>query len=213
MHFTPELTRLILTPFHFNWQLLPLFHAAVFGVAAVIVRVLLAWRQSGASPFAFSGADTARELTARCFYVWMPLADLLLVVFYGASGDPGPLLWADWYRHDTLRWIGAALLAVSLGWVVASQAAMGRHWKMGVDHAGGALLVTGPFALSRHPVYTGIRAMMLGQLLVIGSWPMFAVWLLSEMLVQQQARFEEAAMGASHGSNYAAYSAAVRRWL
>jgi protein-S-isoprenylcysteine O-methyltransferase Ste14 len=105
-------------------------------------------------------------------------------------------------------------MAASLVWVVHSQAAMGTAWKMGVADDGTAQLCTeGVFAYSRHPVYLGIRLTMLSQLLVIGSWPMLALWVVSELLVQLQARFEEEAMQIRYGDRYLDYRKKVRRWL
>ena len=106
------------------------------------------------------------------------------------------------------------LLAAALVWVVLAQGAMGKSWKMGVDDAAdGELCTSGLFAYSRHPVYTGIRVTMFAQLLVIGSWPALCLWVVSELLVQLQARFEEEAMQAAHGALYEHYCVRVRRWL
>jgi protein-S-isoprenylcysteine O-methyltransferase Ste14 len=196
------------------WSLIPLIHACVFGLAAVVVRVLLTYRQTGESPFAFGTTDAPREFTARCFYLWLPLADFVFVAFYALGDDPGPLLWKGLPHREVIRWTGAMLLAAALVWVVLAQGAMGRDWKMGADDAGdGELCTSGLFAYSRHPVYTGIRTTMFAQLLVIGSWPALCLWLLSELLVQLQARFEEEAMEAAHGARYRRYCARVRRWL
>lgn len=197
-----------------RWSLVPLIHALAFGLAAVVLRLAVAWRRSGTSPLAFGSSDGARDFTARCFYVVLPLVDLAFVVWYAFGGDPGPALWPAWSDADALRWSGTALLVAALAWVVLAQASMGSDWKMGVDerHAGG-LLTTGLFAHSRHPVYTGIRATLFAQLLVIGSWPALCLWVVAELLVQVQARFEEDAMAARHGDRYRAYCARVRRWL
>jgi protein-S-isoprenylcysteine O-methyltransferase Ste14 len=196
------------------WSLLPLLHACVFGLVAVVARIVLVHRRSGVLPIAFGGADSARDLTARCFYAWLPLADLAFLVVYALRDDPGPLLWPATPWMDAVHSIGAGLLAVALVWVALAQAAMGTSWRMGVDDGGeGVLLTSGLFARSRHPVYTGIRATLFAQLLLIFSWPMLCLWLSAELLVQLQARFEEEAMEARYGALYRDYRAAVRRWL
>lgn len=197
-----------------TWPLLPLLHAALFGLGAVLLRIVRSWRSTGRSPVAFKSADTAHDFTARCFYLWLPLADLLYVLVYACSGNAGPMLNETVSKLTWLRIAGLLLLVLALVWVLLAQASMGRHWKMGVDQdSSGALCSSGLFALSRHPVYAGIRATMLGQLLLIGSWPMLCLWLLCELLVQLQARFEEAAMLRVHGELYGDYCARVARWL
>jgi len=196
------------------WSLLPLVHACAFGLVAVAARILLVYRRTGATPIAFGAGDSARDVTARCFYVWLPLADFGYVLSCALRDDPGPLLWPDMPWTDAVRWTGVGLLSVSLAWVVLAQASMGRSWRMGVDDGdGGALQTSGLFAVSRHPVYTGIRVTLFGQLLLVLSWPGLCLWIAAELLVQLQARFEEEAMEARHGALYRDYRRAVRRWL
>lgn len=196
-----------------SWSLFLLLHAGAFGLAAVLARLLLAYRRSGVLPLSLGRTASARGLVAHGFYLWLPLADLLFLLCYALGGDAVAPLWHGGWP-PALRWIGAALLLAALVQVVSAQAAMGRDWRMGVDEAAGAGLRTGgPFARSRHPVYLGIRATLLAQLLVTGSWPMLVLWLLSELLVQLQARFEEEAMEARFGQAYRDYCRAVRRWL
>jgi protein-S-isoprenylcysteine O-methyltransferase Ste14 len=196
------------------WSLIPLLHACVFGLVAVMARVILVRYRTGASPLAFDGANSAREFTARCFYVWLPLMDFVFLLSYALSHDPGPPLLQGLLQSEAIRWTGTALLAVSLVWVVLSQAAMGNDWKMGVDDdAAFQLRTDGPFAYSRHPVYLGVRLTIFAQLLVIGSWPMLTLWVASELLVQVQARFEEEAMETRYGNRYLDYCKKVRRWL
>jgi protein-S-isoprenylcysteine O-methyltransferase Ste14 len=192
------------------WSLVPLIHACAFGLLAVVMRLAVSYRRTGALPLFLGKTDSPRDFAARCFYVWFPCADLAFVVHYALTGNPGPGLW----DAEAARWTGTALMALALAWVLAAQAAMGGDWRMGVDEShDGHLLTSGLFAHSRHPVYTGIRMTLGGQLLVIGSWPALCLWLLSELLVQLQARFEEEAMKARHGERYMEYCAAVRRWL
>jgi protein-S-isoprenylcysteine O-methyltransferase Ste14 len=189
-------------------------HACTFGLVAVVARLFLVRRRIGASPLVVDTSDSARDFTARCFYGWLPLADFLFVLFLAVSGDAGPVLWAALPGMEAIRWTGAGLLALALAWVVLAQAAMGRDWRMGVEECGDSRLHTsGLFARSRHPVYVGIRLTMLAQLLVVGSWPALCLWLVSELLVQLQARFEEDAMARRHGDAYRDYCKSVRRWL
>lgn len=196
------------------WPLVLVTHACTFGIIAVALRLVVTFRRTGTLALSFGRSDSARDFTARCFYVWLPLADFAGILFYAHTNNPGPLIWHGAGSANAIRWIGAALLGMSLVWICLAQSAMGSHWKMGVDDRDdGELLTAGVFAGSRHPVYLGIRVMLFAQLLVIESWPALCLWLISEILVQLQARFEEQAMLARHGAAYEAYCASVRRWL
>jgi len=164
------------------WRILPLVHACLFGATAVVGRILIARGRQHAA-VSFSRGDSAQDFVARCFYLWLPVVDGLFLAGYGLSGNRGPAVMhvagLEW-----LRWVGVVCMAVSLVWVVLSQASMGAAWRMGVDATTPTELVTtGPFALSRNPVYVGIRGTMLGQLLMIGTWPVLAIWAASELLV------------------------------
>lgn len=197
------------------WSTISLLHAGVFGSSAVAARLLLVRRRTGRNPITVSRAGSARELNARCFYFWLPFADLAYLLAWAWRGDPGPALLEASLAAMLLRWAGLGLLVVSWLWVVRAQQAMGEHWRMGVDDAAGAgkLCTAGPFARSRHPVYLGIRATLLAQLMVSQSWPMLALWGIGELLAQLQSRFEEDAMDAAFGAAYGAYRARVPRWL
>lgn len=185
------------------WQLFPLAHAILFGLVAVALRSWLTGRKS----LTFWDGDSARDFVARCFYLWVPLVDVVYLIFYAVSGEPAPML--DDVR---VRWFGVLLMVAGPAWVVYAQASMGRSWAMGVVEDG-ELLTGGPFAITRHPIYLGVRVIMLGQLLVIGNWPVLIVWILCELLAQVQVRFEEEAMHVRYGKRYADYCARVRRWL
>jgi protein-S-isoprenylcysteine O-methyltransferase Ste14 len=186
------------------WQYFPLAHAIVFGLATVVLRAWLV----GRSPFTFWGGNTPRDFAARWFYFWVPMADAAFLVWYAVTGNPGPPL----LQSEALRWTGVVLMLVAPAWIVYSQAAMGSSWALGVIEKG-ELVTQGPFAVSRHPIYLGVRVTMTGQFLVIGSWPSFALWAASELLVQIQVRFEEEAMFARFGERYREYCGRVRRWL
>jgi protein-S-isoprenylcysteine O-methyltransferase Ste14 len=196
------------------WRYVPLVHALMFGTAAVSTRIFLVMRRGVSNPISFTFGDDVQNWVARGFYVGLPAADGAFLAVYSLTGAHGPFVLDGLTDHHVIQWIGVACLVVSLVWVVWSQAAMGRSWRMGVnDNARTELIVGGPFAISRHPVYLGIRGTMTGQLLVLPTWPVFVFWVVSELLVQMQARFEEMRMLRMHEARYAAYCARVRRWL
>lgn len=196
------------------WRYVPLVHALIFGAAAVSTRIFLVLRRGVSNPVSFTFGDDAKNWVARGFYVWLPATDGAFVIVYSVTGAHGPFVLDGWLDHQVIQWIGVGCLVVSLIWVVWSQAAMGNSWRMGVnDNARTELIVHGPFAISRHPIYLGIRGSMTGQFLVLPTWPVLVFWVVSELLVQMQARFEEMRMLSMHGTRYAGYCARVRRWF
>lgn len=91
---------------------------------------------------------------------------------------------------------------------------MGRSWRIGVDKDVKTDLVQdGLFAISRNPIFLGMRIMLIGFFLVLPNALTFAIWLLGDALMQIQVRLEEAHLREIHSDLYNAYARRVRRWL
>ncbi len=70
-----------------------------------------------------------------------------------------------------LKFVGAILLAVSLGLVARAGLALGPNLTPGVEPLPEGMLVTdGIYALVRHPLYTGLIAGLTGYALLWGNW-------------------------------------------
>lgn len=108
---------------------------------------------------------------------------------------------------------GWVILLAALAWIIVAQAQMGRSWRIGVDPQKTELKAAGLFAVSRNPIFLGMRAMLLGVFLITPNALSLAVLLLGEALMQLQVRFEEAHLEQSEGEIYRAYRQRVRRWL
>jgi protein-S-isoprenylcysteine O-methyltransferase Ste14 len=195
------------------WRFIPLLHAGIFATLAVVGRIVFAYG-TGRHSLSFSSSSSVRDYVARHFYVWLPLVDGALLIFYAVTGDHGPLIIKGLAAIQIIRWCGVACLFVALIWVVAAQSAMGASWRMGVDEQMPTELVTlGPFSVSRNPIYLGIRLSLFGQVLLVQAWPTLLCFVVGDLLAQIQARFEEAHMRALYPARYAAYCSRVRRWL
>lgn len=76
------------------------------------------------------------------------------------------------------------------------------------------LVVTGPFAFSRHPMYLGMAFVLVGIAVALGStipWlviPLFAWQVTNRFILPEERKLENA-----FGSKYAEYKSRVRRWL
>ena len=105
--------------------------------------------------------------------------------------------------------IGAALIAVSVLLVVWATVAAGRVKLADPDR----LITTGPYGMSRHPMYVAWTILYLGMLLILDSgWllmflPALAVW------VNWESSREEKRLVEAFGPAYAEYRRRVRRYL
>ena len=114
-------------------------------------------------------------------------------------------------------WVAAPAVIVVLASFWASRVCwrtMGKNWRMGIDPAERtALVVGGPYAYVRHPIYALSQAMMLATVAAVPSPVMIVTGLLHILLLQWEARREERHMIAVHGQEYADYSAHVWRFV
>ncbi|WP_294253909.1 isoprenylcysteine carboxylmethyltransferase family protein [uncultured Sphingomonas sp.] len=109
----------------------------------------------------------------------------------------------------------ALLVGTCIGLFLSATTAMGSNWSFAArtrrDHD---LVTWGPFATIRHPIYTGLFAMLLAIAVAFGHWrglilglPLFAwgTWI--------RVAEEEALLHARFGRQYEAYAARVKRFL
>lgn len=87
-----------------------------------------------------------------------------------AAFAPAP--WSDigaiplpWAAQRTVA--GWAVLAIALVVVTLAQAQMGASWRIGVDPRKTDLKARGLFAISRNPIFLGMRAMLFGLFLIM----------------------------------------------
>ncbi len=83
----------------------------------------------------------------------------------------------------------------------------------GFDRAPDKLLTTGPYALSRNPMYLGHLIFMLGLALSTGSGLAWAILLANLPWFQSRVLQDEVRLRQKFGGEYEAYCRRVRRWL
>ena len=77
-----------------------------------------------------------------------------------------------------------------------------------------ALVTTGPFRISRNPIYVGMAVALLGLGVMLGTAGPFAtvpifVWVIDRYFIRR----EEAMLEAAFGADYREYKTRVRRWI
>jgi protein-S-isoprenylcysteine O-methyltransferase Ste14 len=104
-------------------------------------------------------------------------------------------------------WLGAALTTAGLLFAVWAREHLGTNWSRSVtikqDHQ---LIVTGPYAFVRHPIYTGILAGFLGSALAIAQMRGIVAFALISLVLWYKLRMEEQWMRTQFGAPYEAYS-------
>lgn len=132
---------------------------------------------------------------------------LLAAWLVGADRLPGDFLGGRiWPQTEVTFWTGAAMLAGGLAFTVWARRVLGGNWSGSVTVKEGHELVrTGPYALVRHPIYTGLLLGFLGTALARAEWRgVVAVAILLPAL-WRKLRLEERWMGETFGPAYADY--------
>ena len=107
-------------------------------------------------------------------------------------------------------WLGAALTAAGLLFSIWARHHLGTNWSQAVtvkhDHE---LIVTGPYSIVRHPIYTGLLLAFIGSAIARAEWRgLFAVVLVLVAL-WRKLKLEEKWMRTRFGDSYEAYSRQV----
>jgi protein-S-isoprenylcysteine O-methyltransferase Ste14 len=149
--------------------------------------------------------------------IWFPVVGLWvaipLLVGLGAR-LPGRALWALVYFNYPVAAIGVVVAAAALAATLICWKRMGRDWRMGIDpNERTRLIITGPYAYVRHPIYALSQLMMLGSVVAVPAPAMGALALLHIGLLQWEARREEAHLLRVQGDEYARYMGRVGRFL
>lgn len=109
--------------------------------------------------------------------------------------------WAPWQF-----WIASLVTALGLLFTVWARVYLGRNWSGVVtikrDHE---LIDTGPYALVRHPIYTGLLVAFIGSAMARGEWRGVLAVLIAWAALWRKLRVEERWLLERFGERYADY--------
>lgn len=184
-----------------------LFLALAFGFRAVVH-----YRQTGTTGYVgLSGRVGSAEWIAGVSFglavvggVTAPLAQLLGFV------DP----WTREIGAGTLA-AGLALFALGVAGTLWAQLAMGKSWRVGVDHTTKTDLVArGPFRWIRNPIFTWMTLASGGLVLLAPNVLAFAAFAVLLVALEIQVRaVEEPFLLRMHGDAYRRYAANTGRFV
>ncbi len=116
-----------------------------------------------------------------------------------------------WPSTETTFWVGIGLVAIGLLFSVWARKVIGRDWSGSVTVKEGHELVrTGPYAIVRHPIYTGLLLAFIGSALPRAEWRGVAAVLIVALGLWRKLKLEERWMGEVFGERYAAYKREVK---
>lgn len=119
------------------------------------------------------------------------------------------VFWTPWIQLPA-----AAVAFVCLYLTMICWRRMGRDWRMGIDpNEKNNLIVVGPYAWVRHPIYALQQALALASAVAVPAPVMFAVAAIEVIFLQWESRREERHLTSVHGTVYSEYMRHVGRFV
>jgi protein-S-isoprenylcysteine O-methyltransferase Ste14 len=168
----------------------------------VWVLFILYWRIKAANTKATQRMEPSGSQILRLFLL------LIAIVLLSTTWIPLPWLYLQlWPVGLWPFWLGAAVTIAGLLFAVWARVHLGRNWSSSVtikqDHE---LIATGPYAVVRHPIYTGILTGLLGTAIALSQVCGFIAFFLFLLAFWLKLRMEEEWMRSQFGETYAAYA-------
>ncbi|MGA7753988.1 MAG: isoprenylcysteine carboxylmethyltransferase family protein [Candidatus Sulfotelmatobacter sp.] len=176
------------------------FYVSFFPVVWIVF--VLYWQIKAADTKATQRLEPA---ASRIFRV---LIFLIAIVLLSVPRIPLSWLYVQlWPQGYWSFWLGAAVTVAGLLFAVWAREHLGRNWSRSVTiKQGHELITTGPYAVVRHPIYTGILTGFLGMAIAISRVRGVIVFVLIFVVLWLKLRMEEKWMRSNFGDTYATYA-------
>lgn len=133
---------------------------------------------------------------------------LVAIALMSFPNLPGAFLYRAILPQGLPSFFTGVVIAVSgLFFAIWARELLGRNWSRSVtlkqDHE---LITSGPYALVRHPIYTGILTGFLGSAIAEGQVRSLIAFLLVSLVLWGKLRLEEQWMRSHFGETYGTYA-------
>jgi protein-S-isoprenylcysteine O-methyltransferase Ste14 len=179
------------------------FYEAFFPV--VWIAFLLYWQIIWAKT---AGTKTTQRIEPAASRILRALVFLIVIVLLSTSLIPLRWLYRHLWPSDFWSfWIGAAVTVLGLLFAVWARRHLGSNWSRAVTiKQGHELITTGPYALVRHPIYTGILTGFLGTAIALSQVRGVIAFVLVFLVFWAKFRMEENWMRSQFGDTYTTYA-------
>jgi protein-S-isoprenylcysteine O-methyltransferase Ste14 len=181
---------------------------AIRGIFALIAH------QSGLSS-SFENDDSTRQKEQKS----NPIISLIVIfcvlalfVFYGAAPENRNVLIVP--LPDWVHGLGMALGIISLALQIWVHITLQKHWLAARESGrNNVVIVSGPYARMRHPLYMALMLLLIGLSLTSGFFLFLLLTLFSIPFFNNVARKEEAVMVQKFGDEYRSYMKRTGRFF
>jgi protein-S-isoprenylcysteine O-methyltransferase Ste14 len=146
--------------------------------------------------------------------IWFPTIALWIILPLLAGSLAQPWIFRPLYVNAIIAWSALSVAVAAFVATLICLKKMGRSWRMGINpNDKTQLIISGPYAYLRHPIYALSSLLMLCTMAILPSPAMLTVGLIHLILLQWEARREEKYLTALHGPTYGDYAARTGRFV
>ena len=169
---------------------------------AVWISFLLYWQIKAAKTKTTQRIEPVTSRILRVFIL------LIAIVIFSTTRIPLSWLYLQlWPVGLWPFWLGAAITIVGLLFAVWAREHLGSNWSHSVTiKQGHELIITGPYAVVRHPIYTGILTGCLGMAIAVSQLRGLIALVLFFLAFWIKLRIEEQWMRSQFGETYTIYA-------
>jgi protein-S-isoprenylcysteine O-methyltransferase Ste14 len=132
-------------------------------------------------------------------------------LLFSARAQIGPLAWRVLPKSQGAPYAGLAITIAGAAFAVWARLFLGGNWGSSVTIKTGHRLVRrGPYAVVRHPIYSGLLLAAAGTALALGELRGFLGLLLAFLVWWLKSRVEERFMIEQFGAEYEAYGRQIK---
>ena len=132
-------------------------------------------------------------------------------LLFSARARIGPLGWRFLPESNAVSYAGLAVTIAGAALAVWARLFLGGNWSSAVtikeDHQ---LVRRGPYAVVRHPIYSGLLLAAAGTAIALGEWRGLVALILAFVGWRLKSRVEERFMIEQFGAEYEAYERQVK---
>lgn len=151
-------------------------------------------------------SERSEPLIKRLLAYWLPLFVAILLLGPGRWFGHGPLR-EQFVPHTRIVYsIGLGLCALGVALAIWSRQLLGRNWSGTVElKQGHELIDSGPYRRVRHPIYSGLLLLFLGNAVMVGDWRGLLAVAIVFGSFWYKLKLEERWLSERFGETYAAY--------